>query len=1080
MCPVLDSPTMSPTTPAVNRTVRPPAGELPILVLLTFCFAASGLAALVYQTAWTRQFALVFGTSELAVATVLAAYMGGLALGAWLIERWLPRVSRPVLAYAGLELGIAVSALVLVPALLAGSGMLLDAAVGGQPEPPSSEQLGTSLFYLASALAALIVPTTLMGATLPLLARHAVHSEAQIGRRIGLLYAANTAGAVAGALIAAFWLLPQLGLRSTIWVAAAINILVFVVAIPVARARVPGDEPALAHESRNRSTTYAVLARDRHAWVLPLMLVSGAVSFLHEVLWTRMLAHVVGSSIYAFGVMVASFLAGIALGGAIAAWFARDRQRSIWALAVCQGGVALAAAGAWFVLQQALPQRTGLFQNILLGAALLMPMTLFIGATYPLAVRVLAADAEDAARASARVYAWNTVGAIVGALAGGFLIIPQLHYEGTIQLAVGISACLAVATLAMLLPWRETLQHPRHRLGLAGAAIAAIAVVAAFRPVTPDRLLLTSPLDIASEGTRLFYDVGRSASVIVLEQDGMLAMRTNGLPEALMDMSGSIPRFSGEFWLSPLAVVARPATRSMLIVGYGGGVVVEGVPPSVREIDVIELEPVVMAANEAVRPLRRRDPLSDMRVNVITNDARGAMRLTDRRYDAIVSQPSHPWTAGASHLYTREFMALARERLEPGGVFVQWMNVAFLDERLLRSLTATLIDVFGEARIYRPDPNTLVFLASSEPLDVEASLARSGVPLDLSPGHYSRFGINDAEDLVAALVADESGARALAAGAELITDDTNRMATSSVYELGRGMTADAAGRLLAPYDPLQRADSFVYRDLRSRLSMSYLADRVGTHLGIDASIIDRLRRMSEILGRTPEGAYVRGMWLYARGRGEDARQFLREKLASHPDDPTLRYALVRPWLGQLARGRAPEEIVAMAQALPAGAQDVLRAGRAAANGEWERFPALDPALAAVRWTDPWSLDALQLRADWRTRVSTPGARQALADEAIALVDRALVTQPSPGLLGLRARAAVAAERADMVVESVWSFAQATYATAAQQPPEQREAARRTLDGLVSLLDETARRGGNTPQRLPEVRDKLVLLAERLG
>lgn len=1072
---------MSRTTPAVNPTATPGQGELPALVLLTFCFAASGLAALIYQTAWTRQFALVFGTSELAVATVLAAYMGGLALGALLIERWIGRVRRPVLIYAGLELGIGASAIVLVPALLAASSLLLSAMVGGQPEPPSSDQIGTTLFYLVSALLALLVPTTLMGATLPLLARHAIHSEAQIGRRIGLLYSANTAGAVAGALIAAFWLLPNLGLRGTVWIAALVNVLVFVVAIPLAR-RAPlhvfADQTATGARAASPMTPRA--ARDRAWWVLPIMLLSGAVSFLHEVLWTRMLAHIVGSSIYAFGVMVASFLAGIALGGAAAAFVARDRTHSAWALAACQAGIAFAAAGAWLLLQQLIPQRTGLLQNSLLGAGLLMPMTLFIGATYPLAVRVFASGPQDAAQASARVYAWNTVGAIAGALAGGFLIIPALRYEGTVRLAVTASALLAVATIVSLLPVRATLARATSRAGLVAASLVAVALLATFRPATPDRLLLTSPLNIASQGTRLFYDVGRSASVVVLEQDGMLAMRTNGLPEALMDMSGSIPRFSGEFWLSPLAVVARPATRSMLIVGYGGGVVVEGVPPSVHEIDVIELEPVVIAANEAIRPLRRRDPLSDTRVNVITNDARGAMRLTDRRYDAIVSQPSHPWTAGASHLYTREFMQLARDRLTPGGVFVQWMNVAFLDEGLLRSLTATLIDVFGRARIYRPDPNTLVFLASSAALDVEAEVARTGAPLNLSPVHYSRFGINNVEDLIAALVADETGARTLAAGAELITDDANRMATSSVYELGRGMTADAAGRALAPHDPLQRTDSFIYRDLRARLAIHYLADRVGTHVAIDPSLVDRLRRMSDILGSTPEGAYVRGMWTYARGRAEQSRQFLRESLALYPADPALRYALVRPWLGQLARGRAPDEIASIAQSLPPGAQEVLGAGRAAASGAWEQFPARDRELARVRWTDPWSLDALQLRAEWRTRVSTPGARKALADEAIALVDRALVTQPSPGLLGLRARAAVAAERTDMVVESVWSYGQATYAMAANQSAEQREAAKRTLDGLVSLLDETARKGGSTPQRLPEVRDKLVLLADRLG
>ena len=779
------------------------------LLLLSLCFVLSGFAALVYQTAWTRQFGLVFGTSELAVATVLAAYMGGLALGAALIERWLPRITRPVLAYAVLELGIAVAAVVIVPALVAGSRWLLVAGFGGQAAPPSSEQFGTSLFYLAGAFVALVIPTTLMGATLPLLARHAVRDRTQIGRRIGLLYASNTAGAVAGALGTAFLLLPALGLTRSIWVGAAFNVVVFLLAAWLVQ-----RERGAANASRPAPAAHPAAPREVHAgfriglspgpgWVLPLMLLSGAVSFIHEVLWTRMLAQVVGSSIYAFGVMVGSFLSGIALGGAAGALLARTRSASVNALAAALFAAGVWAALAFLLLDGFVPARAGLYANLWFGFLLLLPLTFAIGTTYPLAVRVLADRAEDAAPASARVYAWNTVGGILGALAAGFVIIPALRYEGTIRLAAAASVVLAL--LAVLL-----LERRRAWIG-AGVGVAALAGIVAFQPAVPERLLLSSPLNVGGTGRIVYYDVGRSASVVVLEQDGGLALRTNGLPEALMDSPGMPPRFSGEFWMSSLAVIANPAARDMLIVGFGGGVVVEGVPPSVQRIDVIELEPKVIEANRSTIGRRKFNPLGDPRVNLITNDARGALSLTDRRYDAIVSQPSHPWTAGASHLYTREFMQLARDHLSEDGVFVQWMNVAFLDEDLLRSLTATLIDVFGSTRIYRPDPNTLVFLAARRPLEVEVRLARSGgAPITATPAHYARFGINVVEDLVAALAVDEAGAARLAAGAEPTTDDTNRMAASSVFELGRGLTADATGRALAEYDPLQGGAAWLY------------------------------------------------------------------------------------------------------------------------------------------------------------------------------------------------------------------------------------------------------------------------------
>ena len=1035
-----------------------------MLAALAACFALSGLAALVYQTAWTREFALVFGTSELAVATVLAAYMGGLALGAALVERLLPRVARPVLAYALLELGIGAASVVLVPLLLLASRAALAALFGGQDAPPSSEHGGLSLYFLASAFVVLGIPATLMGATLPLLARHAVREDAQVGRRIGLLYASNTAGAVGGALLAAYWMLPALGLRGTVWAAAAINVLVFLIAAIIARG---------APAARSLGTPAPLAPTDGVTrWVLPLMLASGAVTFFHEVLWSRMLSHLVGSSIHAFGVMVASFLTGIALGGGGGAWLATKPSRAVALFVACQFGIAITAAAAFLVLGNYIPVRADRMGNALYGFALLLPLTMFIGATYPLAVRILARGPEEAAGASARVYAWNTVGAILGSVSAGFVVIPALRYEGAIQAAAAASATIAAIAAWILVRGRKWLPW--------AATAAALLLAIAFHPAAPVKLLLASPLDIPAEGKLLFYDVGRSADVVVLGQDGGLVLRTTGLPEAMMDTPGMAPRFSGEFWLSSLAVLARPGTQRMLIVGYGGGVVVEGVPPSVRHIDVIELEPVVIDANRATRQLRRRDPLLDPRLELVTNDARGSLALTGRRYDAIVSQPSHPWTAGASHLYTQGFLRLAKDHLTPGGVFVQWMNVAFLDEHLLRSLTATLLDVFAEARIYRPDPNTLVFLASDAPLDPESGIVRTGQPLDQSPLHYARFGINCAEDLVVALAADAPGARRLAAGAPLITDDRNRMATSSVYELGRGLGADATGRVLAPYDPLQQSDSAVHRELAPHLSMSYVARRGSTYIGIDPSELARIQRLGAILGDSPQGAYVRALAVILAKQSDAGARLFHEALARFPDDPELRFEVLRPRLGALARGEAPASMVAVARGLQGEPKLVLDALTHAARGEWEDLLRLEPALAAIAWVHPWAIDALQLRVDWRTRVATPDARRAYGDEALALVDRALVVQPTSALYGLRARAATAAGRPEVIVESIASYAQAMYATAARMPEgAQRSRARTTLQGLAQVLEETAAASPAVEPRAKEVRARVIDSLDRL-
>jgi spermidine synthase len=1044
-----------------------------MMVLLGACFLLSGAAALIYQTAWTREFALVFGTSELAVATVLAAYMGGLALGARLAEAWLPRIRRPVRVYAALELGIGASAVALVPALLYASDVVLRSMFGGQPAPPDSTQTSVSVFYLISAFVALAVPTVLMGATLPLLARHAVRSESQIGSRIGALYAMNTAGAVAGALGTAFWLLPELGLKRTVWVGAAINVLVFLLAALVARrAEARRIEWRSADSSRGASS----LGIPSPSWILPLMLLSGAVSFFHEVLWTRMLSHVLGSSINAFGVMVASFLAGIALGGGVGAGLARTRTWAVPAFALSQLACAVTAAVAFLVLDRFMPPPQRLAVTASFGASILLPLTFFIGMTFPLAVRILADSADDAPRASARVYAWNTVGSILGSLAAGFIVIPWLKFEGSIHVAVAASCVLAIAAAWLL--------SKTARVFAIALTVCSLAAFALFRPQMPEALLRASPLNILNEGRILYYDIGRSASVIMLEQDGTLALRTNGLPEAMIDMPGSPPRFSGEFWLSPLAVVARPNTTNMLVVGYGGGVVIEGVPPGVKRVDVIELEPRVIDANRATRDQRRRDPLTDPRVRIISNDARGALNLTDRKYDAIVSQPSHPWTAGASHLYTLEFMEQARAHLTDGGVFVQWMNATFLDENLLRSLAATLLQAFGEARLYRPDPSTLVFLASAAPLQPEAALAMTGAPIAYAPNHYARVGINTVEDLVTALAADADGMRALAAGAPLITDDDNRIATSTVYDFGQGLTPDAVGRLLAPYDPLQKADSWIYRTYRSRFAFDYIARRLGLFVSIDKSTTDRLTAMANALGPMPDAYAARIVLLTANGESERARQLTREAMQLFPDDQALRYAYLRPWLVPLARGTAPPEVAAAMRGLAESAATLIEAIGFTSRQDLKGVAALDPQLARVRWTDPWKLDAVQARADWRGRLVSGDLRQRAGEECIGIIDEAIVAQPTLALYEQRARCALAAGRTDALVESLWYFGHGTYTNSLRLTPDARSHAKRDLEAVVRVLERTSKepegKDRSDPQRVREVIGKLNANIERLA
>ncbi len=919
-------------------------------LLVLICFFVSGFAGLLYETAWTREFSFVFGTSNLAVATVLAAYMGGLSLGAAVAARLMHRIRRPVLAYGLLELGIAASALA-VPSLIRAVTLLYRPLFSTAEILPEEGGMASALFYGAASFLILGVPTTLMGATLPMLARHAVQEERQIGRRVGTIYAVNTAGAIAGTIATAFLLLPELGLRRTVWVGAALNGLVFVAATLIARgARALDLEHAT---SRHRSVEV------RGAIVLAVAFASSVASFTYENLWFRLFEHVLGASIYAFSTMLGGFLIGIALGGALAAPLARTQRGSARGLALTQLGVALFSFLAFafvddlpeLALQVNQPGPLGVLTRASVAAALLLPSTLCIGASFPFAVRVLTEGVEAAAATSARVYAWNTLGAIVGSVSAGFLVIPALGFERTLVAMVFVNLlCAALAA---------GVTRPIQRRVLAAAGACALALLA-VRPGTPWKVISTAPLaldipSLAQSGPLgpenvTYLGVGRSSTVLLFEEGAGWRLRNNGLPEALIEKPGAVPRFSlTPHWLAMIPAFAPAAPRDLLVIGLGGGVVVEEVPDTFDHIDVIELEPKVLEANRRVAELRNKNPLADPRLRVWLNDARGALTLTERRYGAIVSQPSHPWTAGASHLYTRDFFEQVRGRLAPGGVFVQWMGLQFVDESLLRSLIATLLDVFPHVRLYQPEPGAFLFVSSTEPLELERQVEAVVVR---DPETFARSGVRVAEDLAAALVLDEAGARKLAEGAPLVTDDDNRFATDSPRVLGRR----AAGfeRLFTPLDPLVGGlDGFDAVYLVRRLVQMQRIPR--------ADLI--ARSLEHPLERALAGVEV----ALARGERSTALALNSQARALDPHSDWVRYRAL------LAGGTAAEGEVAILLAHAAQ----LRMAR-----DWNALARLDGELARLDLHDPAHPDAEQLRIDWRLGSDSAPA----AAEALALID----------------------------------------------------------------------------------------------
>jgi len=1018
----------NPAVPVATNAPQTPADSSVdprwVLTGVIACFILSGFAALLYQTAWMRQFSIVFGTSELAVATVLSAYMAGLALGAAITGRFVHRVKRPVLVYGLLEAGIAISALS-VPLLLALADMLYVGALGNQPTPADASGLGQSFFYFVVAFLVLAIPTGCMGATLPLLTKYVVRSDAEVGPRVGLLYAMNTVGAVAGTVTAGFYLLPVLGLSGTVWVGVAVNAIVFLIAAKIARSialqstspassfQEPAtaiDEPAF-QPTREPEAALATRSGFRligPSWVLPLMLISGANTFAYEVLWTRLLSHILGGSIAAFAAMLASFLSGIAIGSALAARLATTRERAASYLIATQIGIALTSAAIYEFLPLLIPEMTGLRGNVALAIVILLPATLFVGATFPFAVRIMAANERDAAPSSARVYAWNTAGGIVGAAVAGFILIPMLRYEGAIQLAVTLNVILALAASILITPGRL----------VASVAVAGLlgATLFAYHPTVPEEILRTSPIADSSTGELRFYDVGRSATVLIFEDDGYLNLRSNGLPEASANTRGAPPDQNNQRLLSTLPILARPDAREMLIIGFGAGVAVEDVPPSVASIDVVELEPKVIDANRAIGSERQIDPLTDDRINVVINDARSALTLTDKRYDAIVSQPSHPWTAGASHLYTREFMTLTKEHLNPGGVFLQWVNTQFLTESLLKSLCATLLEIYPHARLYQWQSEELFLLGSDQPLDIERLLAETGRPLRDDPTHYVAKGIGSVEDILIALAMDQENLQLFSGGADVLTDNFNRMATESAaaMESGATLSFEELVDLFVPYSPLLQADSWLHNDFPIKPQFSYISARL-VQMGLEKHAVELSKTLERI--QSPDSLLLIGLGLERERQRPEAQQVLLSALRSDPTNEQTRYALLKPWLPSLARGDAIEYATEIATQSTGSVAAVVEGWKAARNQDWATLVDLDNQLAEATPVDLWYVDATQLRVDWRLKVTTSGYQQQYAREALRLIDNVIALFQDPDFYSMRVVAAFAADDAPEVIET---------------------------------------------------------------
>jgi spermidine synthase len=667
------------------------------------CFFLSGTASLMLEVVWTRLLRLVFGSTTLAVSTILVAYMLGLGLGGLAGGRITARLRNGVRAYAWIEIAIGLYA-VLVPSILdifpilnraVFSHLTLWAATAGR---------------FTAVLVALLVPTLLMGATLPLLVATLVRRNHPAANRVGLLYGLNTLGAVAGVFLSTFLLFPAIGVWRTNLTAAGLDLAIGLGVLLALARRFETEEGTGAAPA---ATAGAARCPSRDAWN-PAVLVYGLVGFtalVYEVCWTRALSMILGSSVYAFAAMLAAFLLGIAAGSVLGRRWAAQRRRPLltYALGIATVGVLALATRALFgllpdlfvrvVVSFGLSRAGVVATQVALSMLVMLGPTLVLGALFPLLTGALADRSSSPGATVGDVYFVNTLGSAAGAFCAGFIFIPAYGVPATLGLA-SAATCIAAGGL---LWWQREWRGPARAAGAVTLLVAAAAILAI--PPRWDREALTRgvyrdpegeagfgldllPLIGVPDNRMLYYRDGINSSVSVHRAHGDIALRVNGKADA--SALGDLPT---QGLLAEVPMLFGPPGR-VLVIGLGSGITVGSVALR-REarVDVVELEPAVVEASHFFDHVNNR-PLEQPHVRLIEEDARTYLAYTAERYDVVISEPSNPWMAGASNLFTREFFAAARQAMNPGGRFCQWLQLYEIDLPSLRAILAAFRSAF--------------------------------------------------------------------------------------------------------------------------------------------------------------------------------------------------------------------------------------------------------------------------------------------------------------------------------------------------------------------------------------------------
>jgi spermidine synthase len=714
---------------------------IPALYIL---FILSGAAGLIYESIWTRYLGLFVGHDAYAQIIVLVIFLGGMSLGAIAVSRWTTRLKEPLYGYVGVEMAVGCIGLVFHDVFRAVTTWTYDAVY---PHLGTSSLLTLVKWGIAGGL--ILPQSILLGMTFPLMSAGVLRLRpGRVGRKLSLLYFSNSLGAAIGVLVAGFYLVQLAGLPGTLLAAAMTNLTVAAACICVMMvARRTSPAVSSINSGGQPAPTSAPVNRGLERLLLFTSLGTAVASFIYEIDWIRMLALVLGSATHSFEVMLSAFILGLAFG----AWWIRgraDRMRNpLRVLGIVQWAMGLLAVATlplylysfnWIgVLVTTFTQSDAGYNGFTIAKyalclLVMFPATFCAGMTLPLITKTLLANGSGE-RSIGAVYAWNTLGSILGVVLGGLVLMPVIGLKPMLMVGAGLDI-----TIGLLLLARSDGGLLRSRRLVLATSTAAAVLLLVGAGVQLDQNRLASGvyrggvIVDAKHRDVEFYKDGRTATVSVsrIKPSGTLSLATNGKVDASITPAWYQPCDSvrvpqplvhdaaTQTLLPMIPLAYAPRAKTAAIIGQGSGMSSHFLlgSPIIKQVVTVEIEPQMIAGSRQFYPANRR-VFDDPRSQIVIDDAKSYFASEQRKYDLIMSEPSNPWVSGVSGLFTTEFYSRISKYLTNDGIFGQWLQMYELDDPLVLSVLAGIHHNFKSYELYlAPDADILVVASNRDSL----------------------------------------------------------------------------------------------------------------------------------------------------------------------------------------------------------------------------------------------------------------------------------------------------------------------------------------------------------------------------